>query len=225
MFRDMVCILTGGISSTRMNIFSKFLTSSGSVVLKRVKNAPLFKKKKIMTPLDESVTHLIVENPKITAHELCHQLECLMIPSQVKVIHSSWIEECAKMKAFINPTDFELNLAQNEIERNSNESLEDLNLKRHHSDDEFVQNNRSKQSRRSEIEVNDLSTKEFEGECQDMGNRWHLLHNYIDGQFIPSLLFRFSPEVKRCNQVIGFDMDGTIITTKSGVYFSPILSV
>jgi hypothetical protein len=219
MFEDMVCILTGGISLTRMNIFTKILTSNGSVVVKRIRTASLFKKKKIIMPLDETVTHLIVENLKITTNELCKQLECSVIPNHVKVLHSSWIEECAKMKSFINPNDYEINVTENEIEQNSTEIIENLNMKRSHSDDEIEQTIQTKQSRRSEIEVNDISTRDFEANCQEMGNGWYLVRSYIDGEMIPSLLFRFSPEVRRrCNQVIGFDMDGTIITTKSGKF-------
>jgi DNA 3'-phosphatase len=53
-----------------------------------------------------------------------------------------------------------------------------------------------------------------------MGNGWFLLHNTIDGNSIPSLLFKFSPIQRQCTSVVGFDMDGTIITTKSGATFA-----
>ena len=59
----------------------------------RSRTAALFKKQKTIIPLDETVSHLIVENTKITTIELCNQLECPMIPTHVKVIHSSWSME------------------------------------------------------------------------------------------------------------------------------------
>lgn len=67
------------------------------------------------------------------------------------------------------------------------------------------------------IDCIDTTSHSFaSGMIQSMGNGWFLLHNTIDGDRTPSLLFKFSPVQRQCSSVVGFDMDGTIITTKSG---------
>lgn len=74
-----------------------------------------------------------------------------------------------------------------------------------------------KRGKTSDIDCNDLSSQAFAStSIQSMGNGWFLLHNTIDGDRTPSLLFKFSPVQRQCTSVVGFDMDGTIITTKSG---------
>jgi hypothetical protein len=80
----------------------------------------------------------------------------------------------------------------------------------------------SKRGKTSAIDCLDAHNTSFSSPTfQSMGNGWFLLHNMIDGKQTPSLLFKFSPVQKSCTSVVGFDMDGTIITTKSGL--SPIL--
>jgi DNA 3'-phosphatase len=225
MFRGVVGLLSGGISSARIAIFTKILTSHEGTVLKRIKTASLFKKSKKIAPLDPLLTHIIVENRQITTTELCNQLNCLDIPSTVKVVHCSWIEECAKRKLFLDPINYEIDLEtidRPEEEKALDDAVDTAPVKRSHSEDEVMgfESNRSKQSRVSEIRAMDLSTATFGEDCHELGNGWHLLHNFLDGQMIPSLLFRFAAEVRDCHRVVGFDMDGTIITTKSGATFA-----
>lgn len=215
MFEGIQAIFTGGISNARISIFTNILIKNNGNVIKRIKTASLFKKMKKITSLDENLTHIIVENRNLTYAELCHQLDCHEIPNHIKIIHCSWIEQCAKNKCLLDPIEYEVNLSMNEEKNTTEEKSEIPNLKRDISDDSEGQNS-SKYSRRSDIEVLNISGQSYGEECHDMGNGWHLLHNIIDGQRIPSLLFRFSEQSRICSRIVGFDMDGTLISTKSG---------
>ena len=70
----------------------------------------------------------------------------------------------------MNPIDYEINVTENDVAKSSaDRSIEDLDLKRHHSDEEIGQPIRTKQSRRSDIAVNDITTKDFGGDCHEIG--------------------------------------------------------
>jgi DNA 3'-phosphatase len=81
--------------------------------------------------------------------------------------------------------------------------------------------NPTKRGKANDIDCLDAFNTSFNSTTtQSMGNGWFLLHNTIDGDRTPSLLFKFSPVQQQCTTVVGFDMDGTIITTKSGATFA-----
>jgi hypothetical protein len=220
MFGGMKVLFAGGISSSRIKIFSKIVISSGGDVLTRTKTSSLFKKQKKILPLDPSLTHIVIENRQITHSDLSNQLECPEIPSHVKLVHCSWIEEFGRLKAPVDSSPYEVDLSENEVETKRiepEEEIESYGSKRSEIESHEVMTQIKTRRRLNTISCTDLASMTFEGHLESLENNWYLLHNLIDGNSIPSLLFRFSNERRDCHQVIGFDMDGTIITTKSGI--------
>lgn len=81
----------------------------------------------------------------------------------------------------------------------------------------------SKVSKSGDIDCIDAAHTPYSGMIDPLGGGWFLLHNILDGDRTPSLLFKFSTTVRKCSTVIGFDMDSTLIVTKSGNFSTKIL--
>ena len=191
----------------------RFIEFQGKVAI-REKIHPMFKPK-TLKPLDEEISHIIVENIK-TIPELCRHLNCPEIPEKVVVVHRKWLEDCLCMKSLQD-------VAQYTIDKNA--SPED----KVHSKKEFSTNNKSLDSKRKrdgDCEVHGqekrsrqaIGTFTYNCDERDDANEFGIL-TASNGR--ASLLY-FFPTLQRStfSNIIAFDLDGTLITTKSGAKFS-----
>jgi hypothetical protein len=192
----------------------------------------MFQSKK-MKPLESDINYIIIENRKITRADLCRQLICPEIPQSITVVHREWLEQCLNKKALLDVAAFVVDLTAvapvsedhtdtdtppvskiggKEVVSSFTSESESFssNLKRKRDDDEsgVVENN--KQIKKMEFTSLDPASslkQEFNTLFTEAGK--------------PSLLYKFAPLTKPTfSELIAFDMDGTLITTKSGATFS-----
>lgn len=217
MFAGLKVLFGGGISSARIKIFSKIILSNEGEVLSLTKTPTMFKQP-ARKPLDSSLSYIVIENRHIKSTDLCNQFLCTPIDPSIKVVHCSWIEQCASSKSFVDPKAFELDLSKNETK--DDPPPQPLEKKRGLVAIDHISSQHRKKNRDwpSSPSLHITLQNSFPSQSESLGNGWYVLHSMIENQLRPSLLFKYgsSSESRHCVDVLGFDMDGTIITTRSG---------
>ena len=187
-------------------------------------------KPKNKKPLDSDINYIIIEHRKTTHADLCRQLYCPEIPQEIKVVHREWLEECLNKKQIVDVASYVVDVSS--VANSTTDSEEkstvvdekegatplseshSLKLKRKHNDDQdsYPECDESQIKHRKILEFSCLDPasaleKEFNTLLTETGK--------------PSLLYKFAPRTKSSfHNLIAFDMDGTLITTKSGAVFS-----
>ena len=223
MFSGLKVIFSGGLSTARIKVFTKLFVSNGGTVTTRKTTPSVFKKLTVSTPLDVDLDYIIIENKHLRLSEACKLLSCDDIPDSVKVLHCSWIEQCMSVKEKLDTTPFEVDLTQQDpIDNSATCHMEE-------------QQSSSKLSRPLEVdgtcapldhctkrpritfETIDYTAMSFP-DAEDSGNGWRVVHSIIDGRRKTVAVFKFNgPGRHGVHGVLAFDLDSTLITTKSGV--------
>ena len=173
----------------------------------------MFKPKKLKE-LENDVNYIIVENRKITLSTLCQQLQCPEIPETISVVHREWLEQCLNQKVLIGVEDF---LVEMDTEHDTTAVIPEPtapNSKRKFCNDDSMTdeciNKTSKQRKMIEFTALDPAS--------NMQHGFNIIRSELSDK--PSLLYRFCRKTRPSfSQIIAFDMDGTLISTKSGAKF------
>ena len=176
--------------------------------------------------MESDLDYIIIENQQLQRSDACRQLSCDIIPDTVGVLHCSWLEKCLQEKEKVDTTPYEIKL-QDQIIVNStstsspsvtsSSSVTESSKSEGQSADALHETNQPKRQRLSTFEpVDELSMNFPDSELLD--NQWRVIYTQIDSKRKPSVLFKFSSGQGRrdVKGVVAFDMDGTLITTKSG---------
>jgi DNA 3'-phosphatase len=195
----------------------RFVEKSG-VVSVREKIHPMFKPK-ALKPLENDLNYIIIENRKITSSDLCRQLNCPDIPQEILVLHREWLEQCLNRKSLVDVSDYIVDVSA-VPEDVAESSVEGLSSKRKRSDDD---NETSRTSQCESVESRpkqQLKVMEFQYSKATIPSEEEF-NTILSDSGKPSLLYKLCPVPRaNFNRVIAFDMDGTLITTKSGATFS-----
>jgi hypothetical protein len=236
MFSGLKVVFSGGLSAARIKVFSKLIIDNGGLVLTRNKTPSIFKKV-VQAPLESDLDYVIIENKQIRLADAYKQLGCSEIPTTVKVIHCSWIEQCLVAKERLDSSPFEITLSDESLDTivdivatpAGNQEGCSSSTTRSRSDDDVDANHadshQQKRMRVGTFETVDSTSMTIDN-AERLSGDWHLIRGLIDKKMKPSALFKFSSDVRArtdCAGVLAFDMDGTLITTKSGQYSAQIL--
>jgi DNA 3'-phosphatase len=208
------------------------MEKSGTIAT-REKIHPMFKPK-FMKPLDDDINYIIVENCKTSHADLCRELYCPDIPHDITVVHREWLEQCLNKKMLVDVSAYIVDIfavpvlaIEEVIGSDEKKSLADLDSglksKRKRSDEtewSDALHNTTADNNGGSISYKQTRTMEFTyvDPSRELGSDFDTL---LTDTGRPSLLFHFPPTSRAVfNRLIAFDMDGTLITTKSGATFS-----
>jgi hypothetical protein len=213
----------------------RFVEKKGCVGV-REKIHPMFKPK-ILHPLERDINFIIIDNRNITISELCHQLHCPDIPPEITVVHREWLEQCLSQKTLLDVEKYVIDVSATpttamKTNNDSKIAHDDNNCeKKEGATTSSFEASTGSQKRKRDVDyscdiVDDqVNSKLLKGAIFTYLDSSSLLHNefntILSDTGKPSLLYHFAPLSKPTfNQLIAFDMDKTLITTKSEATFS-----
>jgi DNA 3'-phosphatase len=89
-------ILLVGLSAGQKKILSQNIIAEGGSIV--ATSAPIFGK----AAFNASVTHILIESTSITYEALCKLSNCISVPTSIPVLHTSWVVECMKQKSLVS---------------------------------------------------------------------------------------------------------------------------
>lgn len=187
-------ILLTGFAQARVKTFGDLISKHGGVLVPRVKTAKLFRPPK--APIEENVTHIVVPTT-ISKKDLCDQLNCIEIPTHLPVVQVSWLEKCFKEKSLLPIDDHVVDFNAAQAGKCCTEEQPAKRVK-------------------TSIPTATPSLPIITGIPSFTHNTWH----YFPDSAMPSILYNFAYDRDYATAMHAFDMDGTLITTKSGAKFA-----
>ena len=210
----------GELTKGRIEIFSTQINDRGGKVIQTKSYSQLFANQLQRKPFDTSVTHLIVSNSLLKENDICTNLAITLppdggIPDTVKVIHSEWLVKSLSDKALADETEYLLEFRRPE---RGNVLLETdtISGKKRCKDEvssgfggsaDDDEHQPIKQTRRVRSIVRSDDTQRGDWVKTDQ-----VMYKY----------YGYSVSVGTCSpkKIVAFDMDGTVISTKSGKTFA-----
>ena len=208
MFAKTFFLFCGGFSRRKLEILTaKLRDEKGEIINYVAKNKFFRAKSEPQVALDDRVTHIVVDSDKPSLPNVRDILNCSSISDNVKVVRSTWLEKCFEENQILNENEF---LILDEIKNKSeaDDSSSQKSSREFHVED--VDGNNSKRRRTDQNE-------NLKNGVEDNGSGWKILPV---GNTNPQISYKFSSTQRSSTRIVGFDLDGTLITTKSGYKFA-----
>lgn len=235
MFTNQFIVISPDVSATQASIFTKAVVSKGGQCESRKKVAALFKSQQKVVKIDDSVTHVVVGSCS-TKEKLLQHLSCPDIPDHVNIMESRWLTECIKQNTLLDPSLYRVNFVSDSVATGS-ASLSTLvaSNKLVHSpsavpckcEETELSHPVKKICLPPSVPIVPLANKNVPSSsaasaAPPASAIQHGVWQMLPGQDSPAGIYKFNaPRLCSRNMTIyAFDMDGTLIVTKSGKAFA-----
>lgn len=233
-----------GISKLQQSVLLKIVTDHGGS-LSNARPASIFGSK--LTALDSDLTHIVVEDVTISTDILCKQLKCPVdaISDKIMVVQAKWLSDSNIAARLLDAAPYKVDHFANSIAAtlpmsiNCHSAASNVNKRKRIEEGDCEPSNANINSRASPmidtsrlpilsyLRSGDWGFSEFSSDCTSRSNAEAADSCLQFGSFSPksSVMFRLMPPsslthtFKKKKRIVAFDMDHTLITTKSGKVF------
>jgi hypothetical protein len=206
MFSTLRAVLIGVGPRQRALIGEQFMRCGGELLDLRDKSKvfPLFKSSATSpdssaTAISASLTHVFVEERGIALNTLLRELHCDSLPASIQVVHTSWLTDSLKQNSLMEEGPYLINLG--------------VALKR--TALEGMMNGPKRLKANEGVGISAAAAAGFSSSsvAQGVVDTWTVSAN-------ESYMYKLSGANPTGHKLIGFDMDSTVIKTRSGKAFA-----
>jgi DNA 3'-phosphatase len=214
MFAGVNAVISGTVQAVRASKLKDLIMSNGGTAIVKKVTAPIFAKK--IEPMDAKTTHILVSSRDVSVDVVKKQLGITQVPVSMKIIDAAWISDSI-VKSAIQPE--EEYIISNNMSAPSTASSLISSTDLTNSDSIFGAVSVGGKRRRDDTENTEGTLPIKKNRLVSSTSDWQTISSSGTNSEKPCVMYKISGDACDFSEMIAFDLDGTLIQTKSGKTF------